>query len=252
MLGQCQWRTLSTGWSDRFVTVVPNDYDSDPGRAGAASGGALAREYPRGDVHPGVAERLADAGCRLVLDVGGGTGTLARLLAERDVEAVVVDQSPAQLSKAPSPKVRADGSALPFVDRCVDGVAMLWTLYHFADPVAAIGEARRVLREDGWFVACAPSRWNDPELANYLPGFGVRTPFDAEQAPELVRSVFANAEVDAWDGHLLTLRDRDDLATFLRMQMCPPERIPDAVETLTVPLPLTKRGCLVWARSTPA
>jgi len=200
-------------------------------------------------VHPGVAERLGAAECRLVLDVGGGTGTLARLLSELDVTAVVVDQSAAQLAKAPAPKVRADGGALPFRDRCADGVAMLWTLYHFADPVAAMREARRVLRHEGWFVACAPSRWNDPELSAYLPGFGVETPFDAELAPELVNRVFGNVEVDAWDGHLLTLQNQDDLARFLRSQMCPPERIPQAVADLTVPLPLTKRGCLVWARA---
>lgn len=209
----------------------------------------MAREYPRGDVHPGVAQRLAEAGCRRVLDVGGGTGTLARLLSELAVTAVVVDQSAAQLAHAPAPKVRADGTALPVRSGCADGVAMLWTLYHFADPVRAVREARRTLRPGGWFVACAPSRWNDPELADYLPGFGVETTFDAEVAPELVAAVFGNVEVEPWDGQLLTLQDRDDVARFLRSQMCPPARIQQAVAQLHVPLPLTKRGCLVWARA---
>lgn len=229
--------------------TVPNDYDSDLERAGSAAGGALAREYPRGDVHPGVAERLAASGCRRVLDVGGGTGTLARLLSELNVLAVVVDQSEAQLVSAPYPKVRADGSALPFRDGCADAVAILWTLYHFQDPVQAIQEARRVLRQDGWFVACAPSRWNDPELADYLPGFGAQLPFDAEIAPDLVRKVFGDAELDAWDGPLLTLRDQDDLARFLRGHLCPPERIPVALAQVPLPMSLTKRGCLVWART---
>ncbi len=39
-----------------------------------------ARTWPHDDVRPYVAARLADVGARAVLDVGGGTGKLARLL----------------------------------------------------------------------------------------------------------------------------------------------------------------------------
>ncbi|HMC71693.1 MAG TPA: class I SAM-dependent methyltransferase [Mycobacteriales bacterium] len=217
------------------MSVVPNDYDCDPDRVGSAVGGALARKYPRGDVHPGVAQRLASEGCHRVLDVGGGTGTLARLLTELGVVAVIVDQSPAQLRHAPAPKIRADGHRLPFRDSCVDGVAMLWTLYHFIQPGDAVAEAWRVLRSGGVFVACAPSRWNDPELADYIPGFGEASVFDAEVAPGLVSAVFGNSDVEAWDGPLLTLQDEDDLARFLRSQLCPPERIPVALREVALP-----------------
>jgi hypothetical protein len=53
------------------MTALPSDYDSDPGRF-LASG-----EHPHDDVHPYVAARIAQAGARTVLDVGGGSGRLA-------------------------------------------------------------------------------------------------------------------------------------------------------------------------------
>ncbi len=56
------------------MTALPSDYDSDPGRYLAST------EWPHDDVRPYVAARLADVGARAVLDVGGGTGKLARLL----------------------------------------------------------------------------------------------------------------------------------------------------------------------------
>jgi hypothetical protein len=56
------------------MRALPNDYDSDPGRFLSAD------RHPHDDGHPYVAARLAAAGARTVLDVGGGNGRLARLL----------------------------------------------------------------------------------------------------------------------------------------------------------------------------
>ena len=55
------------------MSVLPNDYDSDPDRFLATE------KHPHDDVHPYVAARFAAAGARTVLDVGGGNGKLARL-----------------------------------------------------------------------------------------------------------------------------------------------------------------------------
>ncbi|MHB8450189.1 MAG: class I SAM-dependent methyltransferase [Mycobacteriales bacterium] len=228
--------------------ACPSDYDCDPGRFLAF--GEIRdrlRRYPRGDVHPGVAARFIAAGARRVLDVGGGTGTLARQLQEHGVYALVVDASPAMLAVAPAPRVRADGAQLPVGDECVDAVAALWTLYHFPDPVAAIREAYRVLRPGGVFAACAPSRYNEPELREFLPWWGAASSFDAEEAPALVQSVFARVDVETWDGQLLTLADTSDAIHALRGQGLSAEQARLAGPQLPTPLDLTKRGCLIYA-----
>jgi SAM-dependent methyltransferase len=120
--------------------TVPRDYDADPGRFLSSTG------WPHDDVHPYVAARLAAAGARTVLDVGGGNGNLARLLPGLSIRCALVDLSPATLALAPRPAVLADGARLPVAEARVDAVAALYTLYHYDDPLRPVGEARRVLR----------------------------------------------------------------------------------------------------------
>jgi len=91
------------------VTALPSDYDSDPGRYLAST------EWPHDDVHPYVAARLADAGARTVLDVGGGTGKLARLLPGLSMRCLLIDLSVTMLALAPRPAVRAADHAAAFL-----------------------------------------------------------------------------------------------------------------------------------------
>ena len=141
------------------MTAMPRDYDSDPGRFLAST------ELPGDDIHPFVAARLADTGARTVLDVGGGSGRLARLLPDLSMRCLLIDLSPAMLARAPRPAARADASRLPVTDASVDAVTALYMLYHFDEPRDPIAEARRVLRPGGLFVACAPNRDSSPERA---------------------------------------------------------------------------------------
>jgi ubiquinone/menaquinone biosynthesis C-methylase UbiE len=106
------------------MTALPNDYDSDPGRFLSAG------KHPHDDVHPYVAARFAAAAARTVLDVGGGNGRLARLLPGLSMRCLLIDLSPAMLSLASRPVVRADGARLPVAGACADAVAALYTLYH--------------------------------------------------------------------------------------------------------------------------
>jgi len=190
------------------VSVLPNDYDSDPGRF-------LSADQPsRDDVHPHVADRFAAAGARTVLDVGGGNGRLARLLPARGLRCLLIDASPAMLALAPRPSARADGGRLPAADGSVDAVALLYTLYHYADPLVPISEARRVLKPGGLLAACAANRDTHPELAHVIPDWGAASTFDGEDAAAIVTDV-VNApgdtvEEDRWDGTPIPLASLAD------------------------------------------
>jgi SAM-dependent methyltransferase len=215
------------------MSVVPDDYDADPGRFRAAD-----RSWQLlGDTHDMVAARLAREEVIPVIDVGGGQGRLAELLPG----VVVADPSPTQLAEAPHPKVRADALALPFGSGVAGAVTMLWMLYHLDDPVTAIAEAKRVVRPGGLFAACTASRRNDPELTDGYPS----SPFDAEEAPAIVASVFDEVEVESWDGPFTVLPDREAVVQYCRSHFLPLE----AADRVTPPVTLTKRGCLVWARA---
>ena len=225
--------------------TVPRDYDVDPERFLSHAG------WPHDDVHPYVAARFAAAGVQTVLDVGGGTGNLARLLPGLSIRCVLADLSPGMLARAPRPAVLADGARLPVADACVDAVAALYTLYHYDDPLRPVGEARRVLRPGGLFAACAPARDSAPELASVLPGWGTRSTFDAEDAPAIVGSVFGEPgdrlDVAPWDGPLTTLSTAGHAASFMRCHGMSEEAAAGAAAALVLPLTLTMRGCVVYA-----
>jgi SAM-dependent methyltransferase len=217
------------------VTRVPTDYDSDPGRWRSHDNSWVRDGDPFGEV----AARIVDLGARPVLDVGGGTGALGRSL-PRGWPVVLLDSSLTQLREAAGPKVRAGARELPVPASSMGAVAMLWMLYHLDEPVSAIAEARRALRDGGLFAAATASRTSDPELTDgYRP-----TTFDAEEAPEIVSSVFGDVDVVSWDAPLVSLPDREAVLAFCRSHFLPAE----AAERVTPPVTLTKRGCFVFAR----
>jgi SAM-dependent methyltransferase len=240
------WRQLPAG-RGAGERVVPCDYDSDPGRFAATQ--ASRDRAGLADVHEQVAERFAAGGCRLVADIGGGNGTLARFLAGRGVRFVVLDQAE-HIAQAPRPGVRADACRLPLRDGCADGAAALYMLYHLADPVLALAEARRVLRPGGWLAVSAPSRHNDPELAAVLPDWGAPLTFDAENAAAQLGAVFGAAQIDLtrWDAPLLRVPDRAALTTYLRGRGLSESVASAASGSFVTPIIVTKRGVLAWAR----
>jgi len=91
------------------------------------------------------------------LDLACGTGIAASLAAARGAKAQGVDFSPAMLKAArqryPAMEFReADANALPFEDQSFDLVLANFGVNHFAFPLDALGEVRRVLKPGGRVV----------------------------------------------------------------------------------------------------
>jgi SAM-dependent methyltransferase len=228
---------------ERPPRAVPVDYDRDPERFRLARS-VLRRHAAAGDVHEHVARRLLSEDRTPVLDVGCGEGELARFLP--DGAWVGVDNSPAMLARAPTPKILGEANALPFGDSSFPSVALLYLLYHLEEPAPALAEARRVLRPGGLVAVAAPSRDDSPELADALPG-GPLT-FDAELAPELLGELFVDVEVERWDALLLELPTREAVRDYLVGKGVVLERAMSAAEAVDAPLSVTKRGALALAR----
>ncbi|NKX53298.1 class I SAM-dependent methyltransferase [Arthrobacter mobilis] len=131
-----------------------------------------------------------------VLDVACGTGIVARTAAERAGEEMVagLDLNEAMLSVARRvrPGIRwlqGDAASLPFPDRGFDVVLCQMALMFFPDPVAALGEMRRVADDAGTVAVVVPGRLDDQPAYGPFVQLAVRCA--GEQAAELLGTYWA-------------------------------------------------------------
>ena len=108
----------------------------------------------RPHLHRRIARELGPA--RRVVDIGCGDCTLAGILskvAQQEVTGVDLDGHGFPRQSGPARKrrcVEADARSLGFLARSsVDAVVSVWALHEFAGPMAALREARKILRPGG-------------------------------------------------------------------------------------------------------
>lgn len=95
---------------------------------------------------------LARDGCRRLLEVGVGTGRIAKPLLRRNFELVGVDFSRGMLAKAQEKGVEdlvmGDANHLPFDDKTFDAAVMAHVLHLLANPAETFGKLTRVARNE--------------------------------------------------------------------------------------------------------
>lgn len=117
--------------------------------------------------------------------MGGGSGLLARALADRTGAAPTVADPDAD-SRPGAPVTRARAESLPFPDETFDAVLFSHVLHHVPDPRAAVAEAGRVAKPTGRLLirtashadlrALPHARW----IPRLLPGILSGVPDESE------------------------------------------------------------------------
>ena len=115
--------------------------------------------------------RLLPAGAR-VLEIGGGSGTQARLLAQCgfEITSIDLDSNPYAAAAQEWPVQVYDGRLLPFPDGSFAAVFSSNVLEHVVDLSELLGEVGRVLRKDGVAIHLMPTAtWRAVTLLTHYP-----------------------------------------------------------------------------------
>jgi ubiquinone/menaquinone biosynthesis C-methylase UbiE len=123
--------------------------------------------------------RTLEAAKGLVLEIGAGSGLNFPRYAEGLNRVVALDPSPELLrladrrrgeARVPVSLLRGSGENLPFADAVFDTAVTTWTLCTVADPVAALREARRVLKPGGKLLFVEHGLAPTPRIAAWQRG----------------------------------------------------------------------------------
>jgi len=106
----------------------------------------------------------------IILDLGTGTGFLARIILKNGFNVLGLDLSKNMLAvakkKAPETfLVRGDAENIPLKDSSVDLIVSRWVLWTLPHPWEALEEIVRVLKPDGRVILCDGDSKNTPKSA---------------------------------------------------------------------------------------
>jgi ubiquinone/menaquinone biosynthesis C-methylase UbiE len=135
-----------------------------------------------------------------ILDVGGGPGAYAAWLVDRGYDVTLVDPVALHVdqARAADPRIRAevgDARQLVEADASQDAVLLMGPLYHLVnreDRLAALQEARRVLRPGGWLFAAA--------ISQYAALLDLFVRLGKLYQPEIFRTVSKGLETGVFEG----------------------------------------------------
>jgi SAM-dependent methyltransferase len=128
---------------------------------------------------------------KLVIDVGGGDGSLALLLSRLKNDVYVIDISDAALRIARKRglkvlKINASKDRFPFESETLDAVFCLETLEHLLDPSHCMKEIFRILKKGGTLIITTPNNyrhktdvyhvnaWSYRSLKQWIENFGFK------------------------------------------------------------------------------
>jgi ubiquinone/menaquinone biosynthesis C-methylase UbiE len=121
---------------------------------------------PRGDAYAAELDKYLDRRSP-VLDIGTGTGVVAKGLRRRGYHVVGVDRSEAMLGLAKhrigTRVVLGDACDLPFADRAARQAIAVWVLHSVAEPTRALAEVFRVIAPGGRLLVCPVNRATDDD-----------------------------------------------------------------------------------------
>jgi SAM-dependent methyltransferase len=158
----------SASYKEDLVTA----YDADAERRGR-----MAPAGWRTDILDTFAEDLNATNAQTILELGCGTGQLARYLVDLDFDVTAIDLSPANIEETRArgvPALVADFASLPFPDDSFDAALAVNSLIHVPpDELSTVFiEIARVLRPDARFLMVVwggiteegfvDSEWLDP------------------------------------------------------------------------------------------
>jgi len=189
-----------------------------------------------------LAERVAKADPRDVLETAAGTGVLTRALAARlpaqaHMTATDLNQPMLDHARAHHPSggdriawQQADALALPFKDESFDAVACQFGVMFFPDKVKGYREARRVLRPGGRFFFNVWTQISESEFADVVtqalatvfpqdpPRFLARTPHGYHDVgkirEELADAGFGSVAVDTLEQTSTAASPRDPAVAY--------------------------------------